>query len=403
MPLVPLNVVKTWYRKESLVYKNFAYLFQNQLWCKTIPNGFSLCPYFWLSLFSLFIVRPFIGLVLLCRAVVDRLGLIKLINFSDKYCSKLAVARPFKDTYIMPSLIAVIMLALLLMFVVGIINTVSAMLAGGVFWILFCAGAPAVAYIASEIANEYTECDTSWYARLVLLISAVSALCIWPAYAAIVFLAIASACVSVSWWILTGVYDMTIWTLKSLLGSLTNPGAYAGFIAFAGAAIAGYIYTLFAPKKSETKTSVLEEINYSLLAHYVYAFDYWFYLSQPEILKILKENYELTVELNNIHKAQTDCDAVFVKFSEFYKPIHDAKSEKRKAALERGKARAETCKRWTNAVKEFLHPALVFGCLIWELIKSKKQGACPYLKFEDTAVETAEPPKPKRKYTRKKE
>lgn len=40
------------------MYKNFAYLFQNPLWDKHIPNGFSVCPYFWLNLFSFFIFRP---------------------------------------------------------------------------------------------------------------------------------------------------------------------------------------------------------------------------------------------------------------------------------------------------------------------------------------------------------
>jgi len=57
--LVKKSIVENWYQTDSWVYKNFAYLFQNPLWHKKIPNGFSVCPYFWLNLFSFFIFRPF--------------------------------------------------------------------------------------------------------------------------------------------------------------------------------------------------------------------------------------------------------------------------------------------------------------------------------------------------------
>lgn len=57
--LIKQSIVEKWYQRDSWVYKNFAYLFQNPLWDKDIPNGFSVCPYFWLNLFSFFIFRPF--------------------------------------------------------------------------------------------------------------------------------------------------------------------------------------------------------------------------------------------------------------------------------------------------------------------------------------------------------
>lgn len=56
--LVSENIVRQWYRKDSWVYRNFEYLFKNPLWSKEPPTGFSVCPYFWLSLFSFFIFRP---------------------------------------------------------------------------------------------------------------------------------------------------------------------------------------------------------------------------------------------------------------------------------------------------------------------------------------------------------
>lgn len=58
--LVKKSIVEKWYQTDSWVYKNFAYLFSNPLWDNDIPNGFTVCPYFWMSLFSLLIFRPFI-------------------------------------------------------------------------------------------------------------------------------------------------------------------------------------------------------------------------------------------------------------------------------------------------------------------------------------------------------
>lgn len=38
------------YRTDSWVYKNFSKLYSNKLWDKKIPNGYTICPYFWKSL-----------------------------------------------------------------------------------------------------------------------------------------------------------------------------------------------------------------------------------------------------------------------------------------------------------------------------------------------------------------
>lgn len=61
--LVKKSIVQEWYKTTSWVYKNFAYLFVNPLWNTKIPNGFSVCPYFWLSILSLTIFRPFVVIV----------------------------------------------------------------------------------------------------------------------------------------------------------------------------------------------------------------------------------------------------------------------------------------------------------------------------------------------------
>lgn len=58
--LIKRSIVERWYQTDSWVYKNFAYLFKNPLWNKSIPRGFTVCPYFWLSLISLFLFRPLV-------------------------------------------------------------------------------------------------------------------------------------------------------------------------------------------------------------------------------------------------------------------------------------------------------------------------------------------------------
>ena len=67
--LVPLNVVEEWYKPNHMIRKSFNYLFQNPLWEKNIPKGFSVCPYFWMSillspLFRVFMVWPIIYMVI---------------------------------------------------------------------------------------------------------------------------------------------------------------------------------------------------------------------------------------------------------------------------------------------------------------------------------------------------
>ena len=61
--LVPQAWVNEWYRKDHPIRKSFNYLYQNPLWEKDTPIGFSVCPYFWMSvlvspLFRVCVVWP---------------------------------------------------------------------------------------------------------------------------------------------------------------------------------------------------------------------------------------------------------------------------------------------------------------------------------------------------------
>lgn len=63
--LVPKTWIDEWYKTEHPIKKSFTYLFKNPLWDKDVPRGFSVCPYFWMSvilspLFRVFMVWPFL-------------------------------------------------------------------------------------------------------------------------------------------------------------------------------------------------------------------------------------------------------------------------------------------------------------------------------------------------------
>jgi len=94
MALVSDKLIDRWLEEDSFVYKNFAYIYENPIWGKNIPSGYSLCPYFWMSIIIGFVllrvllvpvyqVVSFIISRCLCSPLItiDR----KLTDFFDKH------------------------------------------------------------------------------------------------------------------------------------------------------------------------------------------------------------------------------------------------------------------------------------------------------------------------------
>ena len=50
--LVSEELADKMYSKSGFLYKNFTFLFQNAFWHKPVPGGFTICPFFWLSLLA---------------------------------------------------------------------------------------------------------------------------------------------------------------------------------------------------------------------------------------------------------------------------------------------------------------------------------------------------------------
>ena len=85
--LAPNSLVDKWYQTDSWVYKNFKFLFENPLWDKNIPRGFSLCPYFWTALFSLFVFKPIVYTMLFFVKIVKILRLKNYLESIDDFLS----------------------------------------------------------------------------------------------------------------------------------------------------------------------------------------------------------------------------------------------------------------------------------------------------------------------------
>jgi hypothetical protein len=58
--LISKERAERWYQKDSFYYRNFALLFKNKLWTRSkgVPQGFAICPYFWMAQFSFWVFKP---------------------------------------------------------------------------------------------------------------------------------------------------------------------------------------------------------------------------------------------------------------------------------------------------------------------------------------------------------
>lgn len=83
MPLVPIKVIEEWYFKDSWVFKNFEYIYQNQLWHKQVPKGRSVCVYFWSSIIVGTFIRFLVGLCLFVGWLVKLARLGRAVSWAD--------------------------------------------------------------------------------------------------------------------------------------------------------------------------------------------------------------------------------------------------------------------------------------------------------------------------------
>ncbi len=232
MPLVPTATYTAWYSKTSWVYSAFSYLFQNQLWSKPVPKGFSLCPLFWLALFSLAILRPFVLVVLGARFACRLLRLNRLIEWTDSVAVRIVGCEgPFMCPTIAGLFLAGCAGATLTLFGVGIADlaAVGMVVPGVAVFTNALVGLICSSYCSSH-RNDPDRCSVEWYLRASLALTLTLALVFHPTLTINTFIGIplaiakwlalsAFACAGWCWsscvYLLVGIVHASFWAMVS--------------------------------------------------------------------------------------------------------------------------------------------------------------------------------------------
>lgn len=434
MPLVPSNTVSRWYRKDSWVYRNFTYLFKNQLWNKDVPTGFSLCPYFWLALFSMTVFRVFVGAVLLTRMLFKPFGnlLGKMDHFlATSFGGKVSEGSiPGVPTFI-TALIAFAGCSGIYGAVKGAIALITSYTAAGALPALFIPFGLVVLgivcgcyYSATQYRNN--RCKVEYYLRIGLILGLCLGYWTMPNE-----LTEATVGIGYLFWelirtlghflyhtILGNVWHFIVYCCSGVYHSIVDHLVFIGsaivgvlLMSIFGYATSAYIFTEEKREAAEKRkalrdkaTSILKEIAHDAWGadnfnnHASRNRDYWkaYIWSVPEAValayhlaqqgKVSDDAYNTIIE--RAKKAALDT----LEFELKLKQQHDVKT---------GPSASEMChkvstklayvcelmayipRQLVNGLIWLFKELWTFTCLMFSLIKAKKQGACPYLKFTD--------------------
>lgn len=396
MPLVPSSIISAWYVRTSFVYRNFAFLFCNPLWQKPVPKGFSLCPFWWLSLFSLFVVRPFVYVILGFQALIRLLHLRGLIEWTDKMALKLAqedgpepLGTPTFLLTLFSGLIALLLSMLTTLYLsaaeIGMRTTL-------VLPLLNLVAMMSVSIYRSDNANG--KCAVEVYSRLLLAGSVIVAAILHPHEALVSFLgypwlAVVTAISLIGqglWWTGHGLKIAALWVVH--FGSDHSHFVLWSLALLTCAAIYGFVamklFSMSAPKSRVTLD--IEERRKQVakaLAHkrdkngsYLYGDDHGI----PFWVKVLNSLTDFEDYLYaKVFDPVATADAIW------------AKAQARLDEWEtRKRARDEKCQRATATLSKLFAPiataakhVMIFFAVVWQVIKAKKTGACPYMRFTD--------------------
>lgn len=393
MPLVPKPVYSSWFAKTSWMHRQFAYLFVNPLWEGRVPSGASLCPYFWLALFSAFVFRPFVYTLLGFGRLIKALNLGGLIRWTDRMAAK--VLRLGVDNHGGATLMAVLILLMISLMGLGIYQ-----------WIVVTAevGAVAAPVLALSLTavlltcgiyaklNEYNDdrCKVEVYSRLATVASIVVAFVWYPSGAVASF-------IQLPWEIITGVFGVIWWCITETLSLLWSGVSWTGSWLWSSLPIIALILGVsaivgllsrFALKAAPPEQPAPEDKRPSRdrsierLADVIWGSDMekpycgtrrWYAKALLRMDGLLDRLLTM-----NPYEAAND-PALVARLKEVYE------AEQRAARL-----RDERCKRTTEALARLMAPFAkaakqvgMFCAYMWEVIKHRKAGACPYMRFED--------------------
>lgn len=396
MPLVPTSVISHWFRKDSAVYRSFAFLFVNPLWQKPVPRGFSLCPYWWMAVLSFVLVRPAIYVLVGLRALIKGLHLERVIAATDWVAERLlpglGASKPFGPTVVLGCLSLLATLFVLL-------------IAQGV---TFYATFHAVPLFVVPLVNlallfecyayaQVSECKTWVYTRLALVLSVLGLGALYPSEFVVSFVGfpIAGALAVFHYtgvalaWMGALAKGLFLWLAALFGGGAIGIGLCLGILVIA--AVAGWIVDRFTAVPDYQRVDSKE---FKRIVERLVEIAQGFHgpiITGTQWKSLVRELPET--------RAFTSYNETFSgpKLDAFITASHAAgwaefhrMSEAQKARAERAARRAAACQRATAKlaalfapVTAVLHNGVVLVAYLWALIKARKQGVCPYLTFTD--------------------
>jgi hypothetical protein len=391
MALVPKETYSAWFSRTSWPYKHFSYLFENPLWSKSVPKGFSLCPYIWLAIFSLLIFRPFVFLTLGVGRGVKALRLGRLMSYSDRFFDWM-----FRMEDGLPVLSTILGLSTFSMCIGAMIIFVSMAVAcwtAGVFaaftlpfillvTLLFCL----------NYANKHDRdrCPVEIYVRVIALLCVICAFVFQPAGALYSFVhlplaalagighAIAAATTAIwhgivvtAQWLVTGAWNLR-WTLLWAGVGVVILALYGWF--------GGRLVT-FEPKYDNTKAWAERRRQFAEWLHINDEIDGgWNKRNESWYMRFLDRLGGWADKfLTNWNPHEPIPDEIRLK-------IHEAW----RAEQERQRLWDERCRRMTNSLAKLLapltwvtHQIKVCCSYFYAVAKGRKKSMCPYEQFYD--------------------
>jgi hypothetical protein len=427
MPLVPTSIIQQWYRRDHPIYRSFAFLFENPLWSKAIPKGFTICPFFWLATLSFFVVRPFVYVVVGLRTILRWMDiggyLKKTITFTDKTVAKI-VPLLNVDDFFFPTFGAVMFSFMIAMFCYGGWQLASNYIHAQAISLLLIPLALAITLIVC-VPHKGT-CNTAVYTRIATPIAVAA---VWylhtSEFATVVHAVFVLAPKGIVHHLsslgmqvfnifrnafFTLGHDIShgfTWLFHALVDMVMACAVTIGaLIVFA---IVGYFFMkLEKIKKPATKTVekdnkiILLDHAVAVLAKYIWERDDVTNISQYSYAKLIAKMPEVKVFVNRDNLCDTTQVQAFEKIAREKGAILHAEIQANLRMQEIRQAHKDAmCKAVTSKLALILEPfAIVFSFVfkwikkivlniaiffvyMWTLVKARKQGACPYFKFTD--------------------
>lgn len=432
MPLIALDRIKTWYQPDSLVFRSFQYLFINPLYVKRVPGGASVCAFFWAAMFSLFVFQPFIVPFLrLLRWGAYKAGLVSLIQLCDRHAHRAHKALKRDDDLVSSPTLGMDSLKLLgRLFQLGFMMIVPFM---GVTYIsytvcrdgevlsLFWAGALLVwghiLFIITGCSLDWSDRTGRWGSWLISGAALTLAITTHPDLFTGVFVSLAHGIAFIISYLSSSIWGALLAYWRFYLGCVvvTVVGLYSAYrFEYLPSLQESYLWYQLKPARRVVRGWIISRMAEALHEREVQEVGWGYCLTPRGWREYMDTSYALTDAVYEIVDStawlKVTSETLHIRISierlddvagKVYlerkgrvaaKAAAEAKAEARRKRLEES-AVARFLDQIKTAVFGRLNRAAAFvatfACLLWELAKARKQGVCPWIRFEEAPDQDA--------------